>query len=132
MAARRLTFRAPAILSVLASLVLALAASCGDDATAPEENAPFTGTVRVLDNRFSPRDVTIAVGDSVTWSWEGAGSHSVTQGTTDDPSEDPGRLFDSGIQSSGTFGFRFTSAGTVPYFCRPHLSAGMTGTVTVQ
>lgn len=132
MAARSRRLCTPAFPALVACALALAVVSCGDDSTAPEEG-PFTGTIQVLDNRFSPRDVTIAVGDSITWSWNNSsGSHSVTQGTTPDPSEDPSRLFDSGIKSSGTFGYRFTAAGTVPYFCRPHFSAGMKGTVTVE
>jgi plastocyanin len=120
------------VLAISAAIVwLALAPACGDDAAGPEENpGPFTGTISVRNTSFSPAAVTIAVGDSVTWRWDG-GSHSVTQGTTPDPSQDPTRLFDSGVKSSGTFGYRFTSAGTVPYFCRPHFASGMKGTITV-
>ncbi len=36
-------------------------------------------------------------------------------------------------ESSGnTYSFTFTTAGSYPYFCRPHASLGMTGTITVQ
>ena len=111
-----------------------LLASCGggDNSTAPPQDQPFTGTIHVLDDRFSPANVTISVGDSVTWRWEGSHGHSVTQGTTPDASEDPSRLFDTGIKTTGTFGYRFTTAGDVPYFCRPHFALGMKGTVKVQ
>ncbi|HEX5132603.1 MAG TPA: plastocyanin/azurin family copper-binding protein [Candidatus Krumholzibacteria bacterium] len=112
-------------------LGVSMLACGGDDSTGPPEDAPFTGTIHILDDRFSPRDVTVAAGDSVTWRWEGSHSHSVTQGTTPDASQDPSRLFDSGIKNSGTFGYRFTAAGSVPYFCRPHFAIGMKGTVTV-
>jgi plastocyanin len=121
--------------AVLAALTVALTAlfvACGsDDSTGPGDG-PFTGTIHVLDDRFSPSSVTISVGDSVTWSWDGNHSHTVTQGTTPDASQDPTRLFDHGPKTSGTFGFRFTSAATVPYFCRVHFSSGMKGTVTVK
>jgi len=30
-----------------------------------------------------------------------------------------------------TYEHKFTTAGTYPYFCAPHCSVGMTGTVTV-
>lgn len=105
--------------------------ACGDDdTTAPKDDGGvFTGTIQVRDNSFSPRTVTIAVGDSVTWQWVGSNSHTVTHGT------DPGNLgglFNEGPKSSGTFGHRFTSPGTIPYFCVPHFSMGMTGTITVQ
>ncbi len=109
-----------------------LVTACGSDSTGPgEPPGPFNGTITVQNTSFSPSSVTIAVGDSVTWRWAG-GSHSVTQGTTPDPSQDPSRLFDSGVKSSGTFGYRFTSAGTFPYFCRPHFASGMKGTVKVN
>ena len=114
------------------ALVILAVASCGSNDPAAPVDGPFTGTIHILDNRFSPASVTIAVGDSVTWRWEGNNSHSVTQGTTPNASEDPTRLFDSPIKSSGTFGYRFTSAGTVPYFCRPHFASGMKGTVKVE
>jgi len=122
--------RAPLL---FAALLAAALIACGDDdgTTPDDDDGPFTGTIRVLDNSFSPRNVTIALGDSVTWRWDGNMSHSVTQGTTPNASQDPIRLFDSGEQTSGTFGFRFTNAGTVPYFCRPHFSADMKGTITV-
>ena len=118
----------------LASLLLPLAlSSCGDDNPAqPPQDVPFNGTIAVLDDRFSPANVTIAVGDSVTWVWQGIHPHTVTHGTTPDVSEDPSRLFDSPSMTSGTFGYRFTAAGTVPYFCRPHFAIGMKGTIVVQ
>jgi len=112
-------------------VALGLATACGSDSTGPGgEPVPFNGTITVQNTSFSPASVTVAVGDSVTWRWAG-GSHSVTQGTTPDASQDPTRLFDSGVKSSGTFGYRFSSAGSVPYFCRPHFASGMKGTVTV-
>jgi len=117
--------------AVSASVLLGAAlVSCGDDdPAAPPADGPFTGTIRVLDNRFSPANVTIAVGDSVTWRWDGSNAHSVEEGTS---LTNPTPLFDSGNKTSGTFGYRFTTAGTYPYFCRPHFAAGMTGVVTVQ
>jgi plastocyanin len=127
------TRRMPAVAAGLAAIIALLSGGCGSNSsTSPELPAPFTGTIHVQDDRFSPAAVTIAVGDSVTWRWEGTHSHSVTQGTTPDASQDASRLFDSGIKSSGSFGYRFAAAGTVPYFCRPHFSIGMKGTITVK
>jgi plastocyanin len=115
-----------------AALLMLAVCACSDDSTEAPVDAPFTGTIHIVDNRFSPANITISAGDSVTWSWEGSNSHSATQGTTPDASEDASRLFDSGIRSSGTFVYRFTAPGAVPYFCRPHFAAGMKGTITVQ
>ena len=119
------------ILAISFSAMLALLnAACDDDdpVTPPEE---FNGTIHIVDNRFSPAAVTIDVGDSVTWSWEGNNSHSVTHGTSPTVPPDIQKLFDTPIQSSGTFGYRFNNSGTFAYFCRPHFDMGMKGTITV-
>jgi hypothetical protein len=67
----------------------------------------------------------------VRWVWS-AGSHTVTSGTGGaDPNA--GSLFDAPLTSaSTTFQYVFNTAGTYPYFCRPHESFGMTGTITVD
>jgi plastocyanin len=36
------------------------------------------------------------------------------------------------LASGSTYSHTFTQAGSFPYFCRPHCSMGMTGTVVVQ
>jgi len=119
------------IIPVLVSAVLLLALACGDDEESPTGGtpAPFTGLVRVVDFQFLPASATIAVGDSVTWRFDGSSSHTVTEGSG--PS-DPGPIFDSSpARSSGTFGYRFNSAGTYQYYCVPHFASGMRGTITV-
>ncbi len=120
----------------LALCTLPFLSACGDDDDpyGNDGDGTFNGTIHIVDNGFSPRNVTISVGDSVTWRWDGGNPHSVTEGTTLDPSDEP-RLFDNPMnssKSSGTFGYRFVDAGTVNYFCRVHLAMGMTGTVTVE
>jgi plastocyanin len=79
-------------------------------------------TVSVGDNFYSPRSVTIDVGDTVTWSNNGAAQHSAT---ADDGSFDTG-VFGPGASRSHTF----NSAGTFDYFCTVHGQA-QSGTVTV-
>jgi plastocyanin len=112
-------------LAVLAVALAAVFAACGSDSsTAPPATGPFTGTITVNDNFFSPSNVTISVGDSVTWVWKGSHDHSVTS------SGGSPFTFDSGIKTTGKFGFRFNSAATGHYFCQIH--AGMTGTITVK
>ena len=71
------------------------------------------------------------MGDTVQWNWTGQ-SHTVTNGVDlSDPTV--GTLFDATLNSlNPTFSHTFTAPGTVPYFCRPHLAFGMTGTVVVQ
>ena len=86
-------------------------------------SAPATAGVSVMDEFYSPKDVTVAVGGTVTWTWRAQELHTVTSDTG---------VFDSSPpKSSGTFSFTFTSAGTFPYHCLVH-GFHMSGTVTVQ
>jgi plastocyanin len=70
-------------------------------------------------------NTTIAVGDTVTWTWRGSNSHTVTS--------DDGTSFDSGntSQTAGTFAHTFNAAGSFDYHCNVHGTA-MSGTITVQ
>lgn len=88
-----------------------------------------THTVNQVGLTFDPADITIDVGDTVEWV-HSFGVHTVTNGTGP---TDPlvGTLFDAPL-SGGTFSYTFTTAGDVPYFCRPHFSLGMTGIVRVN
>lgn len=82
--------------------------------------APSTADVVIPDRRFTPREVTITAGGTVTWRNQD-GSHTVT---ADDGT------FDSGVFEDGqAFSRTFATAGTVTYLCRLHPE--MTGTVTV-
>jgi plastocyanin len=79
-------------------------------------------TVTVGNNFFSPANLSVAAGTTVTWSWAtGAVEHNVT--------------FDDGehsaTQSSGSFPRTFSAAGTYPYHCTIHGAAAMHGSVTV-
>jgi len=73
----------------------------------------------------------IQVGQSILWRWV-TGSHTITNGNG---SLDPqaGILFDVPSTSAAPlFTFTFNSAGTFPFFCRPHESFGMKGVVVVS
>jgi len=74
---------------------------------------------------FSPVNITINAGQTVTWVWVGSG-HSTTSDTG---------LWDSGVQIAGfMFAHTFPSAGSFPYHCVIHGApggVGMSGTVTV-
>ena len=71
---------------------------------------------------FSPGSVTVAVGDSVTWSNADAQSHTAT---ADDASFDTGTIARNTSKS-----VTFSTAGTFGYHCKIHPQ--MTGTVVVQ
>jgi plastocyanin len=97
--------------SVLALLVGAAGVAAAD-----------TIPVDVQSNFFSPAEVFIATGDTVSWVF-----HDSLHTTT---SVDG--LWDSGLQSSGTFEFTFDQAGDYGYFCTLHLECcNMVGIVHV-
>jgi plastocyanin len=78
---------------------------------------------------FSPATVTVAVGSTVRWTNSSSVTHSVTSGTG---SSATSGMFDHPLGPGSTFDFQFTTAGTYPYFCRPHEFMNMKGMVIVQ
>ena len=78
-------------------------------------------SINIINFAFTPNNVNIGVGDSVTWNWVGS-PHTTTSDTG---------LWDSGVFGTGhTFSQQFTSAGSFPFHCVVH--PFMTGTVVVQ
>jgi len=71
---------------------------------------------------FSPRNITVTVGDTITWTNSDAQAHTAT---ADDGSFDTGTIGNGGSGSA-----TFATAGTFPYHCKIHSS--MTGTITVE
>jgi len=81
-------------------------------------------TVTTVGFTFSPKTVTINVGDTVTWVTQTFGGHDVQADDGTFKSGPPG--------SFSTFSFTFTEAKTITYRCNPHAAIGMRGTVIVQ
>jgi len=81
--------------------------------------------ISITDNmQFDPEELTISVGDTVTWTNNDGMSHTAT--STSGP-----EAFDSGnIGSGDTWSFTFTEAGTYEYKCDYHSS--MTATIIVN
>ena len=76
---------------------------------------------------FLPSEVTIGVGETVTWVNDSTTIHTVTSGNPDDGFDG---IFDSGIiMGEDTFSHTFTEAGQYEYFCSIH--PWMQGTVMV-
>lgn len=94
----------------------------------------FDGTINLTsDLTFSPSEVTIQVGDTVTWNNASNTFHTITPGTGpgDDSPHDEWERQE--LASSGeTFEHTFNNAGTFEFYCEPHFSAGMVGTITVE
>jgi len=137
---------------LLACMALALvAAGCGDDddddgggggAATTEQPADTGGDddgggggddddggggggteVSMADIAFDPAEVTVGVGDTVTWTNDDSVDHDVTADSFS--SGDPG-----GIAPGDTFDHAFEEAGTFDYVCTVH--PGMEGSVTVE
>jgi putative oxidoreductase len=106
-----------AIAAVLIVPAVLLSACDSDDSTAsPGGDA---STIVVRDYEFEPGTVSVEVGDTVTWVWEGDAQHNVV-----------GDGFESDDQSSGSFRHAFDEQGTYQYACTLH--PGMQGDVVVE
>lgn len=102
--------------------------------------------VAIVDFEFAPHTITVAVGDSVTWSntdrfdhslvpadaFTGGPVRSTTPGsTTPGSTAAVGEVFSSGVLAVGdSFQHSFTTVGRFPYRCGIHPS--MTGLVIVE
>lgn len=95
---------------------------------------------------FEPASVTVSAGDTVTWVTVGKISHTVTAYEDGIPEE--AEYFASGgfesesvartnmsrglIVTDETYTHTFEMPGTYEYYCIPHESGGMVGTVHVE
>ncbi|HMQ49554.1 MAG TPA: Ig-like domain-containing protein [Saprospiraceae bacterium] len=88
-------------------------------------------SVAVQSNFFNPSNLTVTVGDTVTWMNLG-GNHNIN-GTTATYPGNP-ESFGNGAPSSAAWTYQkvFTLPGVYAYQCDPHVSFGMIGAVTVE
>lgn len=109
-------------------------ASSPDGGPPPPPPPPPANTVKVMNNSFTPGDLTVSAGTTVTWNWDtcsggdpyGNGGVCVAHSVVlDDGSAT------SGTQSTGSYTHQFSQAGTYPYHCAIH-GAAMSGKVVVQ
>ncbi len=116
------------VLIVAGLFLVACTPTTPADTTPPSSDTTGNGNTGTSENKvsmkgmsFSPSNLTVKVGDTVTWNNDDNTTHTVT-------SEDD--KFDSGTLSKGkTFSFTFTEAGTYSYKCELH--SQMRGTITV-
>lgn len=92
--------------------------------------------VAVQDNEFVPKSVEISVGDTVVWSHQGSRPHTVTadDGSWDSNPDCPSNIA-SCMVAGQSYERQFDQAGTFPYYCKLHGSAGgggMAGVVVVK
>ena len=104
----------------------------------PEVMEPFSGTISLpagssapgcdeTNECFIPANVSINVGETVTWSNDDSAAHTVTSGVPGTPDG----IFDSSLfMASTTFSHTFDEAGEYNYYCMVH--PWMTGKVQVN
>lgn len=138
----RRSFLSRAGQAAIGMAVLPILAAC----TPSDGGAGATGTpgaggavVEMTDDlRFVPEQLTVKVGDTVTWRNTG----SIVHTATDDPSkaQDPANAvlpagaepWDSGnIAADEEWSYTFETPGDYTYFCIPHELAGMVARLTV-
>ena len=91
-----------------------------------QETETHVVTVDSTNLRFTPSTLTINVGDTLRFVWGGqALPHNSVEENGVFDSGDPERAVDYGHV------FDYDSAGTYNFFCEPHESVGMLGSVTV-
>jgi plastocyanin len=116
-------------------LLLPMCGSSSGNGGTPQGTA---STITIQNNAFSPLDVTVAAGATVTVTNLDAVPHSVTSETAKgslQPGAANGVSFDTGT-FTGTKSFVIAASaasGTVvPYYCRVHLGNMPQGTITIQ
>lgn len=92
------------------------------DEAADLKTATATDAVEIDGMAFSPSNITVKKGTTVTWTNNDSVSHTVTS--------DSGTTMDSELLRRGdNYSVTFDEVGTFTYHCTPH--PAMTGTVTV-
>jgi plastocyanin len=113
----------PIVLLLMVSAIVLT--SCGKSGSGygSSNTPPASGNaVSMVNMSFSPANLTVTAGTTVTWTNNDAMNHTVTSNSG---------LFDSGnIAAGAKFSKQFSTAGSYPYHCTIH--AGMTGTITVK
>jgi plastocyanin len=78
--------------------------------------------VEINNFMFTPQNLTVPVGTTVTWKFDDSTQHTVTA--------DDNSFASSPMANGQTFTHTFSTAGTVPYHCSIHPE--MTATIIVQ
>jgi plastocyanin len=99
------------------------AASAALPIAATMAQAATTHTVVIKDFAFTPANLQISAGDTVTWVNQDSTAHSAWESVNN--------AFDTGLLNPGqSASLTFASAGAFNYRCRPH--GNMRGTITIS
>ena len=124
------------IVPALCAVVALAAAGCGSsNSSSTSSGSSSSGSstaasssgggvaIKMQNIAFAPKDVTVKVGQKITWTNDDSVDHNVTADSGADFKSD-------NFGKDGTFEFTPDKAGTIKYECTLH--PGMTATVTVQ
>jgi plastocyanin len=128
------------LLPLALAVTVSLAACTGADQGGGAGGAADRNVIAMKnDNKYTPETLEVARGTTVTWDNVSAVQHTVTVDASkaNDPSHvalPPGVApFDSGFIDPGKkWSHTFDTPGTYKYFCIPHESVGMIGTLIVK
>ena len=121
------------------SLSLAFLGACGGDAepqgqpsdTTTTSTSVAAATVEISEFAYTPKQVTVKVGDTVSWINRDEFLHTVTSGAVDGPENQPDGRFEEDLDEAGSeASVTFDEAGTFTYFCEQHNA--MDGVVIVE
>lgn len=104
---------------IAGTAVLAFAGVAVGTASATSPAQAATKTIKLRDNVFSPKNVTVTAGTVVTFKWIGSNTHNVT--VMKGPEK-----FTSPNQSDGTYDRTFTKPGTYKIMCTFHPGMNLT------
>ena len=85
------------------------------DASQPSPDASQTNNIEIANSAFSPAELTIKVGDTITWTNRDSASHTVTSDSGTEISSDS-------LSNGQTYSYTFNTAGTFEYHCTIHPS----------
>lgn len=119
----------PLVLLALIGLVACTAesdASASPSGAEPAVSAPAATEEQVIieDQSFSPAELTITVGTTVTWVNQDGLGHTVTHGEDGAPLQDA--LFDEPVSAEQVVTYTFEEPGTYPVTCKVHKDMQMT------
>ncbi|CAN5650377.1 hypothetical protein BH23PAT1_BH23PAT1_2240 [soil metagenome] len=98
----------------------------GSEQSSSQSEEPQTTTeVDIVDFNFSPKNIVVKKGDTVTWTNQDTARHNV-EFTSGSLKGEKGPL----LAKSETYQFTFEEAGTFEYICTPH--PYMKATITVE
>ncbi len=124
------------ILLALGAIVALAAAGCGGGSSSSSSSSPAPAStaassssssggavaIKMQNIAFDPKDVTVKVGQKVTWTNDDSTDHNVTSQSGETIKSD-------NFGKGGTFSFTPTKAGKISYVCTIH--PGMTATLNV-